>query len=368
MGGVIDAPLYGSVLRILEWTIAGQDRLGITRQREGNRLATSAPLDNYPTIDGAIVCVVAGSDANFGRLCAAMDRDDLRDDPRYATLAMRAERADELNDLVAAWTSSHTAAEVEAACLAHEVPVGTAYSAADILADPHMAARGDLVTVDDPVAGPHRQQASYPRLDGHRPEPPRPAPRLGEHNDEVWGGPARTVGGRAGAAPPRRRALTVRSEAVGQQGRKVRGHNDGDAPGQAQQVGVASHEYGPGGLGEGDEIVTVGVGRQHRRGMLGVEDELGPPVQYPDELETVVPIQPIGHRKAGEHVLELAQQKRGDHQFVGTLYPTPEKLRGAALSGECRRCDDIRVEDRSHAARAAQRPPARRRVLRLDGQ
>ncbi len=187
VGGVVDAPLYGSVLRVLEWTVAGQDRHGITRQREGNRLATSAPLDNYPTADGATVCVVAGSDANFARLCVAMGREDLRDDPRYATLAQRAERNDELNDIVAAWTSSRTAADVEAACLAHEVPVGTAYSAADILADPHMAARGDLVTVDDPVAGPHRQQAPYPRLDGRRPGSPRPAPRLGEHNDEVWG-------------------------------------------------------------------------------------------------------------------------------------------------------------------------------------
>ena len=36
-GEVIDAPLYGSILRILEWTLAGYDRLGIVREREGNR-------------------------------------------------------------------------------------------------------------------------------------------------------------------------------------------------------------------------------------------------------------------------------------------------------------------------------------------
>ncbi len=187
-GGVVDAPLYGSILRVLEWTVAGQDRLGITREREGNRMATSAPLDNYPTRDGAYVCVVAGSDVNFRRLCAAMGRPELADDPEWRTLAKRAARSDEINDLVAAWTSSMTAAEVEAACIAHEVPVGTAYSAADILRDPHFAARGDLVTVADPVAGPHRQQAPFPRFDGRRPEPPQPAPRLGEHNDEVWTG------------------------------------------------------------------------------------------------------------------------------------------------------------------------------------
>ncbi len=91
-GEVIDAPLYGAILRVLEWTLAGYDRLGIVRQREGNRLSHSAPLDNYPTADGSFICIVAGSDANFSRLCAAMDRPDLLEDPRFATLA-RARRA-----------------------------------------------------------------------------------------------------------------------------------------------------------------------------------------------------------------------------------------------------------------------------------
>ena len=185
-GEVIDAPLYGAVLRILEWTLAGYDRLGIVRQREGNRLSQSAPLDNYPTADGLFVCIVAGSDANFGRLCAAMDRPDLAADTRFATLAERAARGDEINGIVAAWTSSLSAEEITTRCVAHDVPVGTAYSAADIFADPHMQARGDLVAVDDPVIGPVRQQAPFPRL-GRRPATvPEGAPRLGQHNREVW--------------------------------------------------------------------------------------------------------------------------------------------------------------------------------------
>src|SRR5689334_5514974 len=84
-GAVIDAALYGAVLRILEWTLAGYDKLDIVRSREGNRLANSAPLDNYPTRDGKYVCIVAGSDANFSRLCEAMERTDLLDDPRFTS-------------------------------------------------------------------------------------------------------------------------------------------------------------------------------------------------------------------------------------------------------------------------------------------
>jgi crotonobetainyl-CoA:carnitine CoA-transferase CaiB-like acyl-CoA transferase len=184
-GAVIDASLYGSVLRILEWTIAGYDRLGIVREREGNRLSNSAPLDNYPTADGKYVCLVAGSDANFARLCRAMGRPELATDPRFASLPERAARSDEINGIVAAWTLTLPAAEVERLAVAHDVPVATAYTAADIVADAHIAARGDLVTVDDPVVGPHRQQAPFPRFVGEERPVPSPAPRLGQHTREV---------------------------------------------------------------------------------------------------------------------------------------------------------------------------------------
>jgi succinyl-CoA---D-citramalate CoA-transferase len=184
-GVVIDAALYGAALRILEWTLPAYDRLGIVRSREGNRLANSAPLDNYPTRDGKFVCIVAGSDANFSRLCKAMDRPDLLDDPRFTKLADRAAHGDLINGIVADWTATLDAREIEERCVAHDVPVATAYTAADIFADPHMTARGDLVTVDDPVVGALRQQAPFPRRVGEKVTPPAGAPRLGEHTREV---------------------------------------------------------------------------------------------------------------------------------------------------------------------------------------
>jgi crotonobetainyl-CoA:carnitine CoA-transferase CaiB-like acyl-CoA transferase len=186
-GAVIDAALYGAVLRILEWTIPAYDLLGTVRNREGNRLANSAPLDNYPTADGKYVCIVAGSDANFARLCTAMERTDLPTDPRFTRLADRAARSDEINGLVAQWTATLSAVEVERRCVAADVPVATAYTAADIFADAHIAARGDLVTVDDPVVGPVRQAAPFPRFVGEPAVTPTGAPRLGAHTREVLG-------------------------------------------------------------------------------------------------------------------------------------------------------------------------------------
>ena len=115
-----------------------------------------------------------------------MGRPDLLEDPRFATLADRARNGDIINAVVAEWTSSQSAVDVEQACIAADVPVATAYSARDIALDPHFAARRDLVAVDDPVLGPLRQQAPYPRLVGDEQPLPAGAPELGAHNREVW--------------------------------------------------------------------------------------------------------------------------------------------------------------------------------------
>jgi crotonobetainyl-CoA:carnitine CoA-transferase CaiB-like acyl-CoA transferase len=186
-GAVIDAALYGAPLRILEWTIAAYDQLGVVRGREGNRLANSAPLDNYPTADGKYVCIVAGSDANFARLCKAMDRPDLLDDARFTKLADRATHGDEINGIVTEWTLARSATDIERACVDCDVPVATAYTPADMFADPHFDARGDLVEVDDPVAGAMRQQAPFPRFTGEPPAAPSGAPRLGADTRRVLG-------------------------------------------------------------------------------------------------------------------------------------------------------------------------------------
>ena len=187
-GGVIDAYLYGSALRILEWTIAAYDRLGTVRSRRGNRLDYAAPLDNYPSRDGRYVCIVGAAQVNFTRLCQAMDRPDLVDDERFANPAARAANNSEINAIVAAWVAQRDADEVERRCVEHDVIVGTAYDAADLSADEHVVARGDILVVDDPVIGAVRQQAPFPRIAGQPPEAPAGAPLLGEHTDEVLTG------------------------------------------------------------------------------------------------------------------------------------------------------------------------------------
>ncbi len=211
-GGVVDAPLYGSILRILEWTIAGQDRIGLTRRREGNRLPNSAPLDNYRTADGRYVCIVAGSDANFSRLCAAMDRPDLAKDPRWSTLAQRAAGSDEINGVVADWAGALSSEEVE-----------------DALHRARRARWDHLRRSRHPGRRPHGRSGGHRhrRRPRRRPSSPAgsiPAPRRqrpGHPGTRTGTGPAQP---RGVVRPPRAQRRRARRPAVGRCGLSPRPH------------------------------------------------------------------------------------------------------------------------------------------------
>ncbi len=187
-GQWVDLALYESVFRILEYTAAAYDRLGEVRQREGNRLANAAPLDTWQTRDGKWIFVVAAGDDLFPRLARAMGREDLLRDPRFSDLARRAANSETINQIVGEWIAAHTAEEIEALLVPVGVPVGRAYAIDEIFSDPHYAAREDIALVEDPTIGPVRMQGVYPRLSATPGSIRRGAPRLGEHNAEVYAG------------------------------------------------------------------------------------------------------------------------------------------------------------------------------------
>lgn len=187
-GQWIDLALYEAIFRVMEYTAAAFDRLQQVRERTGNRLPNSAPVDQFLTRDGQYLCVVAGGDELFRRLARAIGQPQLCEDPRFSSVEARVANAGELHDLVAQWVHRHDAEEAERVLLANQVPVSRVYSIADIFADPHFAARGSIVTVEDPVIGPLRMQGVFPRFSNTPGSIRRGAPRLGEHNHEVYCG------------------------------------------------------------------------------------------------------------------------------------------------------------------------------------
>ena len=90
--------------------------------------------------------------------------------------------------MVAAWFLERSADEAQATLDAAGVPVCPIYSIADIFADPHFAARQDIIAPEDPEIGPVPMPAVLPRFSRTPGRVQFPGPRLGEHNAEIYGG------------------------------------------------------------------------------------------------------------------------------------------------------------------------------------
>lgn len=184
-GQIVDAAIYESVLSVMENLITEYGLTGYVRERSGSVLPGIAPSNAYPTKDGALVVIGANQDTLFRRLCDAMGRPELAQDPRYAGHAARGEHQAQLDALIGDWTATLDADALLALMEASGVAAGRVYRAPDMLADPQFAAREAIVEVPHPVFGAVKMQNAFPRLSDTPGAVRWPGPALGEHTDEV---------------------------------------------------------------------------------------------------------------------------------------------------------------------------------------
>jgi formyl-CoA transferase len=162
-GQVVDSALYEAVLQVMESLVAEYSVSGYVRGRSGSKLPGIAPSNVYSCKDGEYL-IGANQDSVFARLCAAMGRPELATDPRFVDHLARGRNQDELDALIGEWTLQHTIAEVEAAMVEHAIPAGNIYRPADMIADPHFAARDSIVDVAHPRWSNLKMQNVFPRL------------------------------------------------------------------------------------------------------------------------------------------------------------------------------------------------------------
>jgi formyl-CoA transferase len=134
------------------------------------------------------VMIGANQDTVFARLCEAMAMPGLATDARYRDHQARGAHQQELDQLIAAWTATQGTGELLALLEKHGVPSGRIYRTADMLEDPHFAAREAIVSTEHPQFGRLRMQNVAPRLSASPSSIRRAAPELGQHNDEIYGG------------------------------------------------------------------------------------------------------------------------------------------------------------------------------------
>ncbi|MGV9678702.1 CaiB/BaiF CoA transferase family protein [Nocardia sp. NPDC003482] len=185
-GQIVDSAIYEAVLAMMESLLPEWALTGYQRERTGAVLPNVAPSNVYPTADGEMILIAANQDSVFGRLAAAMGRPELAAAPRFADHAARGENMAELDDLIAAWTATLAAEPLLTLLHAAGVPAGRIYTARDMFADPHFAAREAIVRLIHPELGEFPMQNVVPKLSETPGAIRHLGPELGEHTGQVY--------------------------------------------------------------------------------------------------------------------------------------------------------------------------------------
>ena len=154
--------------------------------RTGNRHGglAEAPYNVYPAADGYIAIICVG-DVHWGSLLVAMDRQDLADDPRFASLRDRVAHIDDVDAAVSAWTAGQSKEALFAGLMAHRVPCAPVRSLDEVVHDPHMHERGALQWQDHPELGRIVVQHSPLRFAGSPLRELQPSRTLGADTDAL---------------------------------------------------------------------------------------------------------------------------------------------------------------------------------------
>ena len=182
-GAAIDMALLDAMVGVLANQAMNYLVTGNEPPRLGNAHPNIVPYEVFPVADGHII-VAVGNDRQFGDFCRLLDLDDLANDARFATNADRVANREALVRDIKAAAAKWPAAELLAALQAGGVPAGPINGLAAIFADPQIAAR--QMVIERSADGATVPGLRTPiMLDGLAMASDRPAPRLGQHTEEI---------------------------------------------------------------------------------------------------------------------------------------------------------------------------------------
>ncbi|MEP5438463.1 MAG: CaiB/BaiF CoA-transferase family protein [Paracoccaceae bacterium] len=154
--------------------------------RLGNAHPNIVPYETFATADGHINLAV-GNDGQYGRLCQAIGRPDLADDPRFLTNTQRLANRDVVLLEIRAELSKRKSAQWLADLQDAGIPCGPINTIPQVFEDPHIQARGIVQEVNHSAAPDVKAKVMRTpiRMEGHEFGVRLPPPMLGEHTDEI---------------------------------------------------------------------------------------------------------------------------------------------------------------------------------------
>lgn len=184
-GQVVDLALYETMFAMLGPLVVDYDQNGRIQERTGSRLPWVAPRNVFRTRDNRWVSLSASSDRSFERLCEALGLDAMPKDPRFATNRDRVAHVEALDAALQEAIARFDRVALIERLEAGDAVVAPVNSVADVLADPHIQARENVVTVNDKQLGPMRMQAPAGQFSRTPQRVRHTGASVGEHTREV---------------------------------------------------------------------------------------------------------------------------------------------------------------------------------------
>ena len=149
------------------------------------RVPTSIINDGFPIDSGELVIQV-GREHQFERLCHLIGRPEWLQDERFSTRDGWRENLDEIRAALRAWAGDRTTIEAADDLAAAGIAAAPVFEAADVIDDPHVAARHMMVEIPRPDADtPVLTPGNPVKMSAVSEGPDTRPPWLGEHTDEV---------------------------------------------------------------------------------------------------------------------------------------------------------------------------------------
>jgi crotonobetainyl-CoA:carnitine CoA-transferase CaiB-like acyl-CoA transferase len=152
--------------------------------QEGNNHPTNTPMGCFPTADG-FLNIAATSNKNFQVFCKLIDREAIATDPRFASIVLRRQNKEAMNELIADALRARTTSEWFELLVAAGLPCGPVYNIKEAFADPQVRALRIQRSVAHPRLGEIDLVAQPCEITGFDREIRTATPDLGEHNDEI---------------------------------------------------------------------------------------------------------------------------------------------------------------------------------------
>ena len=186
-GRVVETSLLRTGTYVLGWDLSLQETVGRVAKAEARESNQTPLMNSYRTSDGRWFFFTGlEADRHIDKVYRALGREDLHDDPRFANAAALRNHRTEVIATLDAVIAERPLAEWAGRFDEEGVWWAPAQGPADVLGDPQLAATEGFLELRDEAAGTVRRSVNGPVSFSDVPvQAAAPAPRLGEHTDEV---------------------------------------------------------------------------------------------------------------------------------------------------------------------------------------